>query len=761
MVLAGVAAILLGVPLAVLGPATGPYDDPKAWALAILAAVTGLAWIARMRGEPSHSPAGADRYARALRWVVLAYLAWTVITTATSVAPAQSVLGNFGRGVGLLTIGLAALLFFVTQSALRGGGDVRSVIDAALLGSVPVCVLALAQVAGWDPLPKAWDPAVKSLTVRSTFGTHIFLGTYLVALIPLTAARLEWAFRARFESGSWPAPGRAGWRYGLVAIWVAGAIALVGLASHWSALWWALAPWGVLGAIAWTLGTAYAERTADTALAAALLSGLLVCQVLIVLLSRGRGAFIGMLLGLGVAGFAFLIRRRAWKTLAVTGLGVIALVAFLVLLNVPGSPIAALGNVRLLNRLSTIANLEHGSPGWVRVQLWRGISDGWRRQLHGEAVIPEVSPRLRSLIGYGPETQLLVLEPLATPFLGALPTSGEGWHARYVFDRTHNVLLDHVVTEGLVGACLWLLLVGSVIEIGIARLRVSRAPGEAAVRIGALGAVLAHFADGQVGMATPMSLALFWLTAALLTSEAWTVSSTARGRPRPGKSRKRSWGAALLIALLLTALVTWASTRWLFASVAYAEGVRRGITGHLADAFREFERAVAWTPWLSLPAESAAYTALRLATSERDPARRAALLNEAKGLLARARSYALGGPGSWALSAQIAFAEARAGEPGQFAVSRDAFATALRLRPGDPRLLAQTAWVWLESGDAREARRTAEQALARDPAEWLAWAVLARALRVLGDTAGAGHAAGRARDLAPSDARGLLDPLLR
>ena len=76
-------------------------------------------------------------------------------------------------------------------------------------------------------------------------------------------------------------------------------------------------------------------------------------------------------------------------------------------------------------------------------------------------------------------------------------------------------------------------------------------------------------------------------------------------------------------------------------------------------------------------------------------------------------------------------------------------------------MLAQSAWVWLESGDALQARQKAEQALARDPREWIAWAVLARASKALGDTAGAGHAAARARALAPSDARGLLDSLLR
>jgi hypothetical protein len=762
MVLTGLGSVLLGVPLAVLGPATGPYDDPKAWALPILVAATGLAWIARARQEPALVASAPDRHARVLRFIVLAYLSWSVITTAASVAPAQSVLGSFGRGVGLLTIGSAALLFFLAHSECRSARTIRFLVDVALLGSVPVCLLALGQVAGWDPLPKAWDPAVRSLTVRSTFGTHVFLGSYLVVLIPLTVARLQWAFRGRFEAGRWPAPGPARGRCLLVSTaWVGGAVALIGLAPHWSVLWWALVPWGVLGAVAWTLGADRTETQVDTALTASLLIGLLAGQVLVVVLSRGRGAFLGMLVGLGVTCFALLIRRRAWKTLAMAGLGVVGLVVFLVLLNRPGSPIASLGNVRLLSRLSDITNLQYGSPGWVRVQLWRGISDGWSRQLHGEPVVPGLSPRLRSLIGYGPETQLLVLEPLTSPFVGALPTTGEGWHARYVFDRAHNIVLDHVVTEGLVGAGLWVLLMVSAVVVGIARLRAPATVGEMAVRVGALGAVLGHVADGQVGMATPMSLALFWLAAALLTSEPWSESSAPRGLPRRAKSSQRWWLAALIIAVLLTSLVAWTSTRWLLASVAYAEGVRRGIAGQLSDAYREFRRSVALAPWLPLPAESAAYTALRLATSESDPSRRGDLLHEAKTLLAEARRYAIGGPGSWALTAQIAFAEARAGEPSQFAVSQDAFAVALRLRPGDPRLLAQSAWVWLESGDALQARRTAEQALARDPREWLAWAVLARASKALGDMAGAGHAAGRARALAPSEARGLLDPLLR
>ena len=75
-------------------------------------------------------------------------------------------------------------------------------------------------------------------------------------------------------------------------------------------------------------------------------------------------------------------------------------------------------------------------------------------------------------------------------------------------------------------------------------------------------------------------------------------------------------------------------------------------------------------------------------------------MREADAAFARARRYAMSGAGSWTLVAQVAFAEARAGERSRLALSREAFATALRLRPDDPKLLAQWAWAHLEGGDA-------------------------------------------------------------
>jgi len=226
----------------------------------------------------------------------------------------------------------------------------------------------------------------------------------------------------------------------------------------------------------------------------------------------------------------------------------------------------------------------------------------------------------------------------------------------------------------------------------------------------------------------------------------------------PGKAWR--WGMVLTMAALLAVLVAWTSTRWLLASVAYAEGVRRGIAGQTAEAHREFQRSVALAPGLPLPAEAAAYTALRLAGSETDPARRRELLREAAAVLIRARHYATGSVASWTLTAQVALAQARAGDRSKLAESLDAFGAAARLRPDDPQVLAQWSWAWLESGDAARARQTAERALSRDPAEWLAWAVLARSARELGDLAEAERALGTARKLAPPEARRLLDAIV-
>ena len=58
--------------------------------------------------------------------LVAAYFLWWIVTTLTSIAPWQSLLGNFGRGLGLLTFGSAILLFPLVRSECRSPRAVRA-----------------------------------------------------------------------------------------------------------------------------------------------------------------------------------------------------------------------------------------------------------------------------------------------------------------------------------------------------------------------------------------------------------------------------------------------------------------------------------------------------------------------------------------------------------------------------------------------------------------------------------------------------------
>ena len=542
----------------------------------------------------------------------------------------------------------------------------------------------------------------------------------------------------------------------MTAAWVAGAIGLVALGSRWDPAWWLLVPWGVIGAGG--LALVLARSGATPLLPVPVVAALLATQVIVVVLCQARGAFFGMLAGLSVTAFALLARRRAWKALASVAAVLVAVALFVALLNVPTSPLAALRATPLLSRLSHLADVRHGTPGWFRLQVWSGTLDGWRRQLGGEALIPGLPPHVRSLVGYGLETQLLTLDRLALPYLGVLRARGEGWTGQYLADRAHNIVLDHLLTSGLIGVGLWALVTGALArEWGRPRARRHGPRRDGRPRRG--DRCSRRASRRRAGRYRDARAARPLLGCRCALHHARVVGARAinprRGRARRGGSSRR-WPLALVAVP-----VVWLETRWLLASIAYAEGTRSSVAGRTAEAYQRFQRARALVPWLALPAEATAYTGLRLAAAQTDPARRLALLREADAALAAVRRPAAMGGGYWTLSAQVAFARVRAGERSELEASLEAFERAARLRPGDGQLLSQWAWALLEARDPARARAVAEKAtaLSQRPDRWLAWAVLARAARDLGDEAAAQRAAGQALSLAPPEARRILESL--
>jgi hypothetical protein len=163
----------------------------------------------------------------------------------------------------------------------------------------------------------------------------------------------------------------------VAAAWTAGAIGLVALGSRWNLAWWLLVPWGVIGAAA--LALVLARSGATPLFPVPVVAGLLATQVIVVVLCQARGAFFGMVAGLSVTAFALLARRRAWRALASVAAVLVAVALFLVLLNVPTSPLAALRAKPLVSRLSHLGDVRPGTPAWFRLQVWKGVPGRPRR----------------------------------------------------------------------------------------------------------------------------------------------------------------------------------------------------------------------------------------------------------------------------------------------------------------------------------------------------------------------------------------------
>src|SRR5262249_11987122 len=154
----------------------------------------------------------------------------------------------------------------------------------------------LGQVIGWDRLPETEGSTTTIFRVKSTIGQHLFLGDYLALLTPLAAARY-------LSSGSAtrPVPYSA---LGAGALWVAGVLPLVWLASTVPPSGWLLLPmWGLVLAVAWDRIQRAAGPAPIRGIPPAPLFGALgALQIGVVFLSGGRAPFLALIVALAIVG---------------------------------------------------------------------------------------------------------------------------------------------------------------------------------------------------------------------------------------------------------------------------------------------------------------------------------------------------------------------------------------------------------------------------------------------------------------------------
>jgi O-antigen ligase len=190
------AAILLFIP-----GFLDPFDSPKAIVLRIVGLCALAAVLLDLFADPgSWTGAIRDRLAtgRTALAVDVGVASWAVaslISTAGSVSPRLSVLGELQQREGLLTTLALVGLYATLRRSHRDTGQVRTTIHV-LLGSAAVAAgYGVVQFMGHDPL--AWAgtthiPSGSGVTLRAfgTLGNPILLGAVLAPALGIVTARL-------------------------------------------------------------------------------------------------------------------------------------------------------------------------------------------------------------------------------------------------------------------------------------------------------------------------------------------------------------------------------------------------------------------------------------------------------------------------------------------------------------------------------------------------------------------------------------------
>jgi tetratricopeptide (TPR) repeat protein len=332
--------------------------------------------------------------------------------------------------------------------------------------------------------------------------------------------------------------------------------------------------------------------------------GLLLGIQITALLTTGvRGALFGCLSGLLVLATLLLRQRGAGRlTVWLLGLLVTALLAIGALNLAPEQLLRRASPY--LERLGSIGLQD--VTAHERLLVWRTALETW------------TGAGVRLLIGFGPETQAQVLEGrLPAELLNRLPDQR--------FDRVHNLLLDQLLTGGLLGLAALCGLFGTLIARGC---RVTPASPLAA---GLTGAIVAHGVESLFAFGSGTTLTVFWLIVGMLG--AWDLpTGICQETRRPGGlARLRAAGLAVLVicgsVLALSPVLADLAYR---RALAYHGGEDiRGETAWLA-------RAAMLAPDRDLYPLAEALALSREAAVERSAARRAGLLSAAQMAVERA-----------------------------------------------------------------------------------------------------------------------------
>ncbi len=457
------------------------FEPDKLALLRTIASVLAVAWVVKtvetFRGLPQ-----ANAREAFLAWLkrplsvpilltVLAYL----VATAASIAPRISLWGSYQRLQGTYTTLSYLVICGLLLEGLRTRAQLERLVTAVILTSLPIALYGLVQHHALDLLP--WGGDVTS-RVASNLGNAIFVSAYLIMVIPLTVAR--WLALQRRAVEDQPHTSRG---FIILCVW----LLWLGQAIAWFAL-----PIGQAMAVnllligLLVLLARYARASLRRFALMGVYASILALQLSCLIFSQSRGPLLGLLAGLFLMGILYLIVFRHRRGALFLALLALAGLFFLVLFNVPKSPLEPLRRVPYIGRLGRVLEMEKGS-GRVRVLIWQG-----------NVALLRSNP-LRILTGYGPEAMYVAYNRFYPPELGH-------YEARNASpDRSHNETFDALIMTGLLGLAAYLALFGALFYWGLKWLGL--VPGRRARNL----LWLALIGGGLLGVLIPLLITKGWV----------------------------------------------------------------------------------------------------------------------------------------------------------------------------------------------------------------------------------------------------------
>ena len=464
---AGWLAAAVTVPLFFNVFSSRVFEPDKLTLLRSIVLVMAAAWLIRVLIGPRTQGFSFSRLLRAspLALPVCLFAAVYIVATAASVAPRTSFWGSYVRLQGLVTNLSYLTLFFLVAYNLRTREQLNRLITVVLVTSIPISLYGIIQHYKLDPLPWGGDVTFR---VTSTMGNAIFLAAYLIMVVPLTLVRLVQAVSGASKSP--PANQVRDW------LLVAAYGAALGL------------------------------------------------QLATIVLTKSRGPWIGLGLGLAVLGLLWLMRTGR-RRLAAGVLAVFAvLLALTLAINIPNSPLEPVKKANAyLERVGTIMDMQAGTNR-VRTLIWFGDSVG-----KGAAGLIMAEPR-RTLLGYGPESMYVAYNPFYPPELANLEARNA------TPDRSHNDLLDYLVITGFLGLFTYFLVIVRAFSLGLQQLWKAPSLAQQGLVVGILGAITAHIVESLVGIAIASSLTYTWLLLGCLASAAMLPGQATAPAVAPAQS---------------------------------------------------------------------------------------------------------------------------------------------------------------------------------------------------------------------------------